>query len=183
MYIFRFTIFDVPKNNKQKMAFDDLNEIKFQQAVGDTPDVLKYLHNTNNEEVAHKIIEEGFIFEKYIENSTDLVSGLDLIELRYFIQHRGSYGHFTIIIHICRKLADHYFNELKSAKYHFSEVLSKELPEFNSDSEPVYILPEQFVKGYYNRKTNQFFVNPNFNPYFRSPIFERNIEFLLNSDY
>jgi len=165
------------------MRFEGFDEIAFQQAVGDSADVLKYLHNTNSEEVAKKILSGGFIFEKYIENSTDLVSGVDIIELRYFVQHRGGYGKFTIIIHISRDIADHYFNKLKSAKYHFSEVLSKHLPQFNSDNEPVYILPEQFIKGYFNRNTSQFIENPVFNPYFKSETFDENIEFLIHSDY
>jgi len=163
------------------MDFELIESISLQDAVGSSPDVLKFLHNTSSKAIAQKILKEGFIFEKYIENSTDLVSGIDNLELLNFERNRGCYGEYTIIIQISLDIANHYLTKLKSPKYHFSEVLSKLLPQFNADNEPVYILPEFFIKGYYKR---HFFVkNPAFNPFFISDIFDKNLEFLLNSDY
>lgn len=149
---------------------------KFRQFVGQGTDVLKYLHNTPRGEIAEKIINEGFRFEKYLENSTDMVTGTDLVVLRYFKYTRGSYGDYTILIHIGKTVCEYYAKKLEGTVFHFTEALSI-CTEYNEDeSDTVYTLPPFFVKGYYNQKTNQAFENPKFSPNYDSPLFEENVK-------
>jgi hypothetical protein len=157
----------------------DLSEL-FQLFIGTGSDVLKYLHNTRSEEVAQNILKEGFIFEKYLENTTDLVSGIHLVEIKYFKQIRRSYGDYSIVIEISKKTVEEFSNRLNGTPYHFTEVLSKYKPLLSQDGEPVYTLPEQFVKGYFNQLVGIAVNNPVFDPYYISPSFEENYTYLID---
>ena len=126
-------------------------------------------------------MKEGFEFEKYLENTTDLISGVDLVQLKYFKYTRGSYGSFTIIIQIGKELVDKYSNLVPGSQFHFTEVLSKKIPRISIDNEPIYTLPEQYVKGYFDQKFNQAVYNPVFDPHFDSPVFEQNFRKFYNN--
>lgn len=153
---------------------------EFQQFIGDSSALLKYLHNTSEREVAETIMREGFQYRGYLENTSDFISGVDLIQLKYFRQIRGIYGNFTVVLQIAKKLADIYTEKLKDSPFHFTEVLIKEEPFENNDCEMVYTLPPQYVKGYFIQDTGEVVKNPVFDPYFDPPGYDQNVEKLLN---
>jgi hypothetical protein len=93
---------------------------------------------------------------------------------------RKNYGHFTVVIEISDSIIVEYTKRLRSYNCHFSEALSKTLPHYNDDDNPVYTLPEQFVRGYFDQKTMEKITNPKFDPYYRSPLFEENIKRLIS---
>ncbi len=155
--------------------------LKFQEFVGQDTNVLKYLHNTRIEEIAKIILNEGFRFEKYLENTADLVSGLQAIELKYFLHLRRSYGDFTVVMNIGKDVVEKYSEKLKGTNYHYTEALSKNHPELSNDDEYIYTLPEQFIKGYFNQKSLQAHYNPKFDPHFDCKLFEENTNILLST--
>ncbi|MCK4662479.1 MAG: hypothetical protein KAT68_06420 [Bacteroidales bacterium] len=155
------------------------SEKNFREFIGTEPKVLTFLHNTNDEEIAKKILIEGFEFENYLDHTTDLISGNDAIELRYFKIKRGRYGNYTIVIQISRKLIDHYCLRLKNTHNHYSEVLTKIPPKKLIDRELIYTLPENFIKGYFNQETKTGIFNHKFDPFKDIPVFEENVEKLL----
>ena len=153
-----------------------------QEFIGQEIDISKFIHTTPSREFAEKIIKDGFEFENHLMHTTDQVSGFDLVELNYFIMIRRNYGHFIVVIEISDNLIIEYTKRLQSFNFHFSEVLSKYPPRYNEEENPVYTLPEQFVKGYIDQETMEKKYNPVFDPYFRSPLFEKNMKWLLSQN-
>lgn len=154
---------------------DDAVDI-LRQFIGASCDVYKYLHNTRTQEIAERIMAEGFRFEKYLENTTDFISGSDIVQIKYFRQIRASYGEFTLVIQIGKALADYYTNLLRGTEYHFSEVFSFVPPELSVDNEPVYTLAPQFIKGFFDQRALICVDNPVFDPHADRPEFLLNVE-------
>ncbi|UCG27709.1 MAG: hypothetical protein JSV24_12185 [Bacteroidales bacterium] len=147
----------------------------FQAFIGLEMDISKFIHTTPTRQYAEEIIENGFEFENHLMHTTDQVSGFDLVELNYFLMIRRNYGHFTLVIEIADILIIDYTRRLRACNCHFSEALSKNPPRYNDDDNPVYTLPEQFIKGFFDQETSERVYNPLFDPYYRSAIFEENI--------
>lgn len=156
------------------------NSKLFQAFVDSDIEVMKYLHNTHDEETALKILNEGFLFEDRLDYTTDLVSGKDIVQLDYFKLIRKKYGTYTIVIHIAKELINKYNHLLKNTNSFFYEVLSERLPEKSADGEYLYILDKQFIKGYYNQKTNTYFKNKHFNPTLNLDVFEKRMQDIKN---
>lgn len=154
---------------------------KFQEFIGLEMEISKFIHQTPTRELADLIISDGFEFENHLMHTTDQISGFDLVELNYFLMIRRNYGHYTIVIKIADELINDYTTRLKKSRFHFSEVLSKEPPRISDDDSPVYKLPEQFIKGYFDQSSLEGVYNPKFDPYYRSPLFEINLNNLLSS--
>ncbi len=156
-------------------------KLKFLKAfIGQEMDISKFIHTTPSRTVAEKILANGFEFENHLMHTTDQVSGFDLVELNYFILIRRNYGHFIVVIEIADKLIIEFTKQLQSFNFHFSEAFSKYPPRFNEDENPVYTLPEQFIKGYFDQQTLEKKYNPVFDPHFRSPLFEENLNRLTS---
>ena len=155
------------------------NVLKLQEFIQTKYPVYTYLHNTPGIPGAEKILKEGLLFENHLSSTTDQVSQNDLVELNYFRMIRKSYGEVTIIIQISTKLVEDFSRRLRQTKFHFSEALSKTRPVYNENDYPVYILPEQFIRGYLDHKTLQTKENPKFNPFFFPLYFEDNLQRLL----
>ncbi len=153
-----------------------------QEFIGQEINISKFIHTTPSLEFAEEILNNGFEFENHLMHTTDQISGFDLVELNYFIMIRKNYGQFIIVIEISDRLIVEYTKKLQSYNFHFSEVLSKYPPYFNDDENPVYTLPEQFVKGYFNLETMVKKYNPLFDPYFQSSLFEGNMKRLLSQN-
>lgn len=157
-------------------------EKEFKKFIGITKNIFTYLHNTESESIAKNIISEGFNFEGYIDHTTDLISGDDAIELRYFQIKRGRYGIYTMVIQIGKNIIDKYCVLLKNTHNHYSEVLTKTTPQYNTERDPIYTLPEYYIKGYFNQKTKIGVLNPKFDPYKDLDIFEDNVKAIIASD-
>jgi hypothetical protein len=123
-----------------------------------------YIHYTKEEIVAENIIKEGFRFADSFYKTALPVSNdrLDLL-----IKHNG------------RKSFEHYASELdrKGLKdYSVENILTEKAPFRNENADLVYELPNKFVKGYINHHTGEIKANPEFNPFYDSRLFERNID-------
>ena len=153
---------------------------KFQEFIGPEVEISKFIHQTPTRELADLIIRDGFEFESHLMHTTDQISGFDLVELNYFLMIRRNYGHYTLVIEIADEIINEYTRRLKNTRFHFSEVLSKGPPRIGDDDSPVYKLPEQFIKGYFNQSTLESVYNPKFDPYYKSPQFEVNLNTLLS---
>ncbi len=163
------------KNHNKDESFK-----RFTEFITERDDIYKYLHNTDNQDTAKKILTEGFDFESHLDYTTDMVTGNDPIEIKYFIIKRKRYGLYTILIQIAKSTVNHYSKQLKNSNYHFSEILTFHEPVLGENDEPVYKLPVQFIKGYFDHNLHQPVLNESFDPYFRSPIFDNNLKKYLD---
>lgn len=122
------------------------NSAKYQELInfiGNSTGYLIYLHTTNSEEVAKSICSKGFQFEDF-PKTTDYIGNAD--GLIYMLNIRASYGNFTIIIQLRNGVNP--------------ESISKKSTD--GDGEEIFILPPQYIKGYYDRATKKIYSNPQF---------------------
>lgn len=159
------------KNSEKKLSY-------LQEFIGLEINMSKFIHQTPTQELAERIINEGFEFENHLMHTTDQISAFDLVELNYFLMIRRNYGQFTIVIIIADELINFLIQIIKDTNIHYSEILSKTLPICKSEDTPIYILPEQFIKGYFNQITLERVYNPKFDPHFRPPTIIENFEIL-----
>jgi len=136
-----------------------------------------YMHYTRDEADARNILNAGFRFANSFYKTALPVTKdkLDMI-----IKHNSQkyFGHYLIIITISKDIVDKLSREIKNAglkNISFENVLTENPPLRNENSEPVYILPHQFVKGYINNTTGEITRNPDYNPAYNSPAFEKNL--------
>ena len=103
-----------------------------------------YLHTTSSETNAKSICNNGFRFEIF-QKTTDYISNVD--GLVYMLMIREPYGKFTVIIQIKSGIKDY-------------ESISEKTT--NDEGDEMFILPPQYIKGYYNRTTKEIYSNPLF---------------------
>lgn len=145
-------------------------------------DALTFLHNTKNKEVAESILNQGFRFNSHLDYSTDCVSAKDIVTVRYFTLTRQAYGRYTVIIQIGKEIIEYYSQILEHKKHHFSELLSIKPPVLGTDDDFIYQLAPQFVRGFIDSTTADFFKNPKFNPVYRNDIFQDNLDRILKEE-
>jgi hypothetical protein len=119
--------------------------------IGESQEYSTYLHTTNSETNAKSICNNGLRYEVF-QKTTDRISHVD--GLIYMLMIREPYGNFTIIIQINASIHDY---ESISKK-----VIDVDIPIEHSDNNEIFILPPQYIKGYYNRTTREIFENPLF---------------------
>ena len=102
---------------------------------------FNFLHTTRTEENALSICLNGFRFKKF-DKTSDYVC--DAISLAYMLYIRKHYGDFTVIIQINKNIT------------HYEAMSEKELDD---EGEERFVLPPQYIKGYYNRITNEIIAN------------------------
>ncbi len=151
----------------------------FRDFIRGSDELYTFLHNTHSAEMAQKIMEEGLLFENHLLNTSDHVSGTDLVELNYFRMIRKYYGDYTLVIQISSRLVEDFSRRLKETHYHFSEALSKTRPPYSKEDTPLYLLPKQFIRGYYDHNRKSGVDNPAFDPYYFPLYFEDNLQRLL----
>lgn len=156
------------------------HDIEFHNFISSDSDVLKYLHNTCDEEIANSIMQDGFRFESRLDYTTDMVSGSDVVQIEYFKLIRKKYGKYTMVLHIGKNIVDKYNLLLKNTIYFFYEVLSTVEPELSQDGESMFVLHPQFVKGYYDHEKKIGVINPKFNPTNDLPEFQLNLQDLIS---
>ena len=147
----------------------------------DNDEKLKiYMHYTRYEEDARNILKVGFRFANSFYKTAVSVTRdkLDMV-----IKHNSQkyYGHYLVIISISIKTVNHFKSEilksgLKNVSY--ENILTESAPERNENGEPLYLFPKQYIKGYINHLTGEITRNPDFDPDFISPAFEKNILYL-----
>jgi len=111
------------------------------QFIGESSGYYIYLHTTNSTENAVSICQNGF---RYIEfdKTTDYVNNVD--GLIYMLGIRKPYGNFTIIMQISASIKD------------YDMISTKGVDE---EGEEIFILPPQYIKGYYDRTTKKVYPN------------------------
>lgn len=142
-----------------------------------------YIHYTKDEADAKSIITNGFRFtDSFYKTALPISSDkLDLI-----IKHnsRKYFGDYLIIICISNKIINKYSSELDKAgvtNYFIENVLTESPPVRNENSDLMFSLPAQFIKGYINHISGEIINNPDFNPEYSSPMFNVNIDRIKES--
>ncbi len=166
--------------NKTSRFSEDIQLLHDFITMNGGENVSTFLHCTPSEKTARQIMEEGLVFENYLTHTSDSVSGTDLVELNYFRLIRRSYGDYTIIIQIDNKLIQDLNRKIRNTPFHFSEVLSKRLPDHLNAESLSYQLPEPFILGYFDHIHNRGKKNPRFDPCYHPSFFEKNLQILLH---
>ncbi|HAM11461.1 MAG: hypothetical protein A2X05_13035 [Bacteroidetes bacterium GWE2_41_25] len=136
-----------------------------------------YMHYTRDEADARNILKVGF---RFVNSFYKTALPVTRDKLDMIIKHNSQkyYGHYLVIISIANDTVRKFSGEIKKAglkNISFENVLTEELPLRNENAEPVFILPHQFIKGYINHLTGEITRNPDFDPTYISPAFEKNI--------
>jgi hypothetical protein len=136
-----------------------------------------YIHYTMDEQVALRILGEGFKFMDSFYKTALQISN-DRLDLLIKHNNRKYYGDYIIVICISSEIVRLYSAEMENAgikDYSFENILTESPPYRNENSEMIYLLPAQYIKGYVNYRTGEVVLNPVFNPGFSSPGFSQNI--------
>ncbi|HUX96212.1 MAG TPA: hypothetical protein VMV47_10815 [Bacteroidales bacterium] len=136
-----------------------------------------YMHYTRYEADARNILKVGFRFANSFYKTAVPVTRdkLDMV-----IKHNSQkyYGHYLVIISLSSETVNHFTNEIKKSglkNVSFENILTVSAPLHNENGEPVYLFPNQYIKGYINHLTGEINKNPVFDPDFISPAFEKNL--------
>ncbi len=142
--------------------------------------IRSYIHYTKDEIAARSILVDGFIFaESFYKTALPVTK--DKLDLKMKHNSRKLFGDFIIVICISVDVANYYTYELEKAgikNVSFENVLTETLPSRNDNSDLIYQLSVQFIKGYVNHRTGEIVRNPDFDPSYNSPNFLRNIDLL-----
>lgn len=143
-----------------------------------------WLHYTREETVAKDILKGGFMFTGSFYKTAEIVTNdrLDLINKH---NSRKSFGDFIVIICIAKFIVNHYTSLLEKkgiSHYSFENLLSVTTPVENENSDLVYRLAAQYIKGYVNYKTGVIIKNPIHDPKYDSSAFIKNIELLKSKN-
>ena len=139
-----------------------------------------YIHYTQNETDALSIIKNGFQFVDSFYK-TALPVSKDKLDLKIKHNSRKFFGDYIIVICISNDVANFYSYELGKAAipdFSFEIILTETPPVKNDNSDLVYQLSSQFIKGYVNHRTGAIVKNPAFDPLYNSPNFLKNIELM-----
>lgn len=169
------------QNDENQPRINQLNEQLRQFILPFTDDVYMFSHRTQTEEVANKIMTEGFRFSDSFQKTTDQIVD-DIVYIRYWDSLRKYYGGYIVVLGISKKIFENVIGKLKT-KHEVQQALSKIVKQSNEDEEGDYmfILPPQYVKGFIKRENGEIISNASFNPDFLPAYLNETIEF-LNSD-
>jgi hypothetical protein len=170
---------EIKKLDYYSSFFDDklFNDESLNYIFKDVNCSAIYIHYTKDEADAKNILSEGFRFADSFYKTALTVSNdkLDLI-----IKHnsRKYFGDYLILICISNKIIKKYSAEMEKAGMNNSfieNILTETAPVRNENSDLVFLLPNQFIKGYINHRTGEIFDNPAFDSEYSSPGFMDNI--------
>lgn len=136
-----------------------------------------YMHYTRYEADARNILKVGF---RFVNSFYKTALPVNRDKLDMIIKHNSQkyYGHYMVIISISSETVRRFSAEIKKAglkNVSFENILTEEASLRNENAEPVYILPHRFIKGYINHLTGEITRNPDYDPYYFSPAFEKNL--------
>lgn len=142
-----------------------------------------YIHYTRDENDAKNILREGF---KFIDSfyKTALPVSNDKLDLLIKHNSRKDFGDYILVLCISNEIVRYYSEELENTgekSFFFENILTETPPVKNENSDIVYLLPDQYVKGYINQSTGEIITNPDFNPEYSSPQFMVNIDRIKES--
>ena len=142
-----------------------------------------FLHYTATEEVAQKILKEGFKFVNSFYKTAEFIFNDNLYLVHRHNEHK-QFGHYVIAICISKKTYNHYTRELNKidTKNIAVEQILTEVPSYTDEnSEEIYTFPKQFIKGYFNYIDGSIKKNPDFDYNYKSDIFDENLKLLHSS--
>jgi len=137
-----------------------------------------FSHRTFSQEVADKILEEGFKFRDSFQKTTDQIIN-DLVYIRYWDGLRKHYGPYIVIIAFSKSVYTKITDKLNS-KFEIQQALST-ITDTGTDEDLedcMYLLPKQYVKGYINRENGEMSKNDDFNPDYIPPYLDEQIDYL-----
>jgi hypothetical protein len=155
-------------------------EIPMQFLLENEKDVKIYIHYTKEEKDARNILKEGFRFADSFYKTALPVTN-DKLDLLIKHNSRKSFGNYLIILCLSDKIVNHYSAELNEKglkSYSVENVLTVAPPFRNENADIVYQLSNKFVKGFINYQTGEITRNPDYDPLYDSPVFEKNLELL-----
>jgi hypothetical protein len=142
-----------------------------------------FIHYTKDENDAISILTRGFRFvDSFYKTALPITN--DKLDLIVKHNNRKYYGNYIIVICISNNVISRYSSELKKSgisNFNIENIITEEPISRNENSDPVFVLPNKFVKGYINHVTADIINNPDFNPDYCSPEFDKNIEKLKNN--
>ena len=171
---FRDLIGESPKERKKQDNFWDRNIQDFM--FEDKSDVLSFLHYTPTQEIADQIISTGFRFYDFDKSSIEAKT--HSTELNYYHYLHKQFGDFIVVISISRILYFDYLkliNNTNTSVTRVEEILSEEPITINDNSDMVYTLHKKFIKGYFNYYTKEIVKNSEYDPFYDSEMFRKNI--------
>ena len=143
-----------------------------------------FIHYTKEEDDAKKILKEGFKFVDSFYKTAEEVRN-DETDLIYKHNRHKSYGNNIIVISIDKDIYNYYLKEtdkVPSYEIVVEQLLTEKPPYLNDDSEMIYTLHHNFVKGYINYVTGKVVENPDFNPTYNTNQFYENLKKLTFGD-
>jgi len=158
---------------KDKLLDKEFSNFLFEEEK----EIKLFLHYTAKKDVAQKIIKEGFRFVNSFYKTAEYIYNDELYLIHRHHEHK-QYGNYVIVICVSKEIYNYYSEELNKlhAKNIAVEQLLIEEPSYIDDnSDEIYILPKQFIKGYFNYKDGTIVKNPDFNFNYRSDSFEENL--------
>jgi len=158
---------------------DKLLNKRFSQFLFENDDKIKlFLHYTAKQSVAKKILKEGFKFLNSFYKTAVNIYNDELYLVHRHHEHK-QYGQYVIVICISKDMYNHYSEELnkKHAKnIAVEQILTERGVEMDDEGEELYVLPKQFIKGYFNYMDGTLEENPEFDYNYHSDIFEENLK-------
>lgn len=145
-------------------------------------DCCLFLHNTREQNVVEKIMNEGFIFENQLSHSTDRINPNEPIEITYFLFQRKEYGLFTIVIAIPRNIYDRYSKLSSVHDTGIEEVMTIRDPWFGENDELMYMISPKHVLGYFHNRTQEFVLNEKWDPLYDNSSFRKPTKRLIKPD-
>lgn len=146
-------------------------------------EVNLFLHYTPSQSIANKILDEGFKFVNSFYKTAEYIYNDELYLVHRHHEHK-QFGNFVLVICISKELYKHYTNELNKTKTKNISVeqLLTESPTYKDEnSEEVYTLPKQFIKGYFNYTNGAIVKNRNFNSGYTSQRFDENLKNIVQN--
>lgn len=162
---------------KQSKLFD--KEIQ-DFILKDEENQVLFIHYTKDEDVVRRINQEGFRFADSFYKTAEAISN-DKLDLVYKHNLRKNFGKYVVILAIDKSIYNFYLDAISNSNKVISveQILSKKSPQLNENLDEVYLLPNQYVKGFINSETGEIIPNKDFNPSYDSPQFLINLKSAL----
>lgn len=158
---------------------DKLLDHKFSKFLFENDDKVKlFLHYTAKLNIAKNILTEGFKFLNSFYKTAEYIYNDELYLVHRHHEHK-QFGKYVIVICISKQMYDHYseeLNKLRAKNIAVEQILTEQTPVKDDEGDETYILPKQFIKGYFNYLDGTIVENPNYDCNYHSDIFEENLK-------
>ncbi len=158
---------------------DKLLDHKFSKFLFEDDDKVKlFLHYTAKLNVAKKILTNGFKFLNSFYKTAEYIYNDELYLVHRHHEHK-QYGKYVIVICISKEIYDHYseeLNKLHAKNIAVEQILTEQAPVKDDEGDETYILPKQFIKGYFNYLDGTIVKNPDYDYNYHSDIFGENVK-------